>query len=151
MPSGALDLGSMFRFSILNSLIYELSFGTCLPPSWEWVRPDKETVTQWIKPTLLPSTTCPKLQTPYIRLYPPTLPSPPAPGSSLVSYLPKAGPDHIIYASCDPSLALYTPHPTLGFSISHSLQPMVRARKPRRGTRPGTCTSLSLLGLLLRA
>ena len=36
------------------------------------MRPDEETVTQELKPTLLPATTCQKLQLPGIRLYLPT-------------------------------------------------------------------------------
>lgn len=119
-----------------------LSFGTC----WELMRPDKETVTQWLTPILLFSITCP-LQTPCIRLYPTTSLLPPAPGSALVTYLP--WPHHLCLTR--PFPGSLPPNPCWVSRSSTLYNPRWEQGSLGGDTWPGTCTSLNLHGLLLLA
>lgn len=125
-----------------------LSFGSCSPPDWQGVRPDKETATWNLTAISLPWKTCLKLQIPCIRLYPPPLLSSPAPGSSLASgnYCPRLA---LSTRSMPHVILPWLSHPySCCVSQSAALPTHVRARKHRKGTWPGTCASPNLPGNL---
>lgn len=100
-----------------------LSFGTCPPPNWEWLRPEKETVSQRLVPPALPCETGPKLQIPYVRLSAPlALTSSPWVIPAVRPLLPKAPlstsrlPHAILPRLPHPTLLLGLPQP---LSVTH--------------------------------